>query len=39
MIDVDKVQKIFNILICWHLQAEVINPVKYLFFGDEHVQS
>lgn len=31
MIDVDKVQKIFNILICWHLQVEVINPGKHLF--------
>jgi len=39
MIDVDKVQKIFNILICWYLQVKVINLVKYLSFGDEHVQS
>lgn len=39
MIDVDKVQKIFNILICWYLQVKVINPAKYLFFGDEQVQS
>ncbi len=39
MIDVDKVQKIFNILICWYLRVKVINPAKYLSFGDEHVQS
>lgn len=39
MINVDKVQKIFNILICWHLRMKVINLAKCLFFGDVQVQS